>query len=277
MDMTEEKLVAYIDGELEADEREALADALSRDADAQARLELLKSGGRPFAEAFDTLLAAAPDEKLQAMFAGLVAQTQDGRSEAPKPGDGNVVPLRPKQPSTGTPLWRMAAAAAILAFVFSGGLITGGLFNQPQQVAEQQAGWREAAAQYVALFSRETLQGMPADESQRRENLARVETALGLDLPDRRIADPELSFEGTQLLQLEGRPLAQISYLDGQQKPVVLCIIRTEMPAAGPASEIRQGLNVVHWVADGYGYMVIGDVPDSELKQIADRFRTQFS
>jgi len=36
-------------------------------------------------------------------------------------------------------------------------------------------------------------------------------------------------------------------------------------------------LNIVHWVEGGYGYMVIGDVPEDELNRIAERFRTQFS
>ncbi|HKJ62520.1 MAG TPA: hypothetical protein VKA94_11110 [Hyphomicrobiales bacterium] len=286
MNLSNEMLVAYIDGELDASESTALADALANDPDARARLESLKSGGRPFAEAFDAMLHAAPDDTLQAMFADMVAQTSGGLINgrvSDRPADETVVPFhRPapaqSQQARSTPLWQMAAAAAVLALVFTGGLISGGIFNEPQRVAEQMPGWREAAARYVALFSKETLEYMPSNVAERRANLAEAESVLGLQLTENRIADPDLDFQGTQLLNFNGKPLVQIAYLHGGQKPVALCIIAaaTNEPAP-PANETRQGLNIVHWVEGGYGYMVIGDVPEDELNRIAERFRTQFS
>jgi anti-sigma factor RsiW len=277
--LSDEKLVAYLDGELSAADEAAVAEALSQDAEARERLELLRRGGRPFGEAFDLLLHAAPDEKLQAMFAELLGKNgAAGVAAAPPDGGGdNVVSLRPQRDAGRTPLWRMAAAAAILALVFTGGLATGGFFDEPAQIVGEKPGWREAAARYVALFSRETLEGMPADTQQRRANLQRIETALGLPLPGDRIVNPELAFQGTQLLQLEGKALAQISYLYDGSRPVALCIIRTANPAAAPARETRHGLNIVHWVANGYGFMVIGDVPEGDLERIAQTFQAQFS
>jgi anti-sigma factor RsiW len=286
MNLSDEKLVAYIDGELDASESAALSDALANDAAARERLETLKGGGRAFAEAFDAMLNAAPDDKLQAMFAGLVAQTSGGQVNGSASGeassDETVVPFRqPTKPqpqqARHTPLWRMAAAAVLLAAVFAGGVISGGILNEPQQVAEQAPGWREAAARYVALFSKETLEGMPAYSAEKRVNLAKAENALGLELTESRVTAPDLDFRGTQLLNFNGKPLAQIAYLHDGQKPVALCIIKTADETAPPENESRHGLNVVHWVEGGYGYMVIGDVPEDELNRIAERFRTQFS
>jgi anti-sigma factor RsiW len=285
MNLSDEKLVAYLDGELDASESAALSNALVRDAAARGRLETLKGGGRAFAEAFDAMLAAAPDDKLQAMFAGLVAQTSGGtinRSASDEAPAGETVvpfrqPVKPQpQQARHTPLWRMAAAAVLLAAVFAGGVISGGILNEPQQVAEA-PGWREAAARYVALFSKETLEGMPAYSVEKRANLAKAEDALGLQLTESRLSAPDLDFRGTQLLNFNGKPLAQIAYLHGE-KPVALCIIAAANgePAA-PANETRHGLNIVHWAAGGYGYMLIGDVPEDELSRIAERFRSQFS
>ena len=62
-----------------------------------------------------------------------------------------------------------------------------------------------------------------------------------------------LDFRGTQLLQLEGRPIAQIAFQSETGKPVAICIIKTPRPAEEPTTDRRQGLNIVHWVADGYG------------------------
>ncbi len=274
-EISDAQLVAYIDGELSADEYEGMAKALSHNSEARERLERLKLGGRPFGEAFDLLLGAAPGDKLQAMFADLIAK-QAGPSREVDSGE-NVVPFRKRSAPAGAPLWQLAAAAAVLALVFTGGLFAGGFFDASQQTAQQKPGWREAAARYVALFSKETLAGMPADRETRQLNLQRVATALGLDLSDEKITNTALSFQGTQLLQLEGKPLAQISYLYGDNAPVALCIIKTANPAQAPAEEKRHGLNVVHWVAGGYGFMVIGKVPESTLRQISDTFRARFS
>lgn len=280
IDLSNEKLVAYIDGEVSASERDLMGRALLRDAKARERLEILSSGNRPFAEAFDLLLKAAPDDRLQAMFADIL-----GRGASPAMSrsvldstDKTVVPMRPRREAkSGPALWQMAMAAAILALVFAGGLFAGGLFDKPQQIAEQKVGWREAAARYVSLFSKATLEGMPTDPHQRQANLEQIESSLGLSLSAERIANASLSFEGSQLLQLEGKPLAQITYLRNGSTPVALCITRTATPSAGPAAEQRHGLNVVHWVANGYGFMVIGKLPESDLAQIAADFRGRFS
>jgi anti-sigma factor RsiW len=274
IDLSNERLVAYIDGEVSASERDLMDRALQRDAKARERLNILSLGNRPFSEAFDLLLQAAPEDRLQAMFADIV-----GRGASPVPGseDNTVVPLRSRRPArSGFALWQMAAAAAILALVFAGGMFAGGLFEDRQQVAEK-VGWREAAARYVSLFSKETLEGMPTDPQQRQANLKQIETSLGLSLSGERIASASLSFEGSQLLQIEGKPLAQIAYLRDGRTPVALCITRTAMPTAGPATEQRYGLNVVHWVANGYGFMVLGKVPESDLAKIAADFRSRFS
>ncbi len=278
--LSDEKLVAYIDGELSASEMESVAEALSQNTEARERLAVLERGGRAFGEAFDLLLEAAPEDKLHSVYAELIGKT--GTAE-PAPGagmgdqEGNVVSLQPRRAGGGTPFWRMAAAAVILALVFAGGLMTGGFFKEQGQTVAEEPGWVEAVAGYVALFSEATLEGMPSDPQQRQANLERIETALGLPLSTDKITAPDLSFRGTQLLQLKGKPLAQISYLYGGKTPVALCIIRSSNPAAAPAKETRHGLNVVHWVKGGYGYMVIGDMPDAELDRIAQTFEARFS
>ena len=279
IDLSDERLVAYIDGELSVSEREALAVALSRNAEARERLALLKQGDRSFAEAFDLLLDAAPEDRLRAMYADLVAKSgaRTPLGEATGGAGETVVPFRPRKPAGAALVWMIAVAAALLALVFTGGLYTGGFFTAPIEVSDRNLAWREAAARYVALFSRETLEGMPADPQQRDANLERAQTALGLPLSRDKIADPALSFRGTQLLQLDGKPLAQIAYLYDGRTPVALCIIRSSKPQAAPEREKRHGLNIVHWIEGGYGFMVIGDVPEPELARIAQTFVARFS
>lgn len=279
VDLSDEKLVAYIDGELDASEQQLVAEALMHNAPARDRLGLLKQGGRDFRMAFDTLLKAAPEERLNGIYADVLSGKVTSRAHDFAGGADNVVPLRGKGRSGGAGFWRMAAAAAILLFVFAGGMLTGGAFRQPgTDIAEApgKPGWREAAARYVALFSKDTLAGLPSDPGQRQANLHSVETALGLKLEGETIAMATLEFQGTQLLSLDGKPLAQIAYLHGDT-PVALCITRTQNQSAPAASEVRHGLNIVHWVANGYGYMVIGAVPGADLSRIAREFQARLS
>ncbi len=270
-EITDAQLVAYLDGELSAADLDGVAKALAHSPDARARLERLRLGGRPFRTAFGLLAQASPDVELQAMFADLVASQAHSQ---PLAGGDTVVPFQRRNGRGGAPFWQTAAAAAVLAFVFAGGLFAGGFFTGARQ---QTQGWREEAAGYVALFSKDTLAGMPSGQDARQRNLQLVAAKLGLDLSPEKIASPELSFQGTQLLQFEGKPLVQISYLYGGDEPVALCIIPSSKPAQAAAEEKRHGLNIVHWIEGGYGFMVVGNVPKPALRQISETFRARFS
>src|SRR5271167_3066850 len=74
------RLVAYIDGELDKDERAAIEERLTTDADLRARLMRLREGDRPFVAAFAALLERAPVERLQASLAEHVAREERRRT-----------------------------------------------------------------------------------------------------------------------------------------------------------------------------------------------------
>jgi anti-sigma factor RsiW len=275
-EVSDVRLVAYLDGELPPADRAAVARALEQNAELRQRLEFLDSGGRPFTSAFDLLLEAAPDQRLQAMFADLL---NGQAAPAAPPADEKVVPLR-RSPSTRTrPVWQMAAAASIALTMFGVGIVAGVVLKpEPTVTVSATRDWMEAVAQYVSLFSEQTLAGMPGDSAAREAGLRRVSTALGLDISHEKLASlPALDFRGTQLLQLEGRPLAQIAFMSDTGKPVAICIIKTPKPAEPPSPERRHGLNLVHWVANGYGFMVIGDVPQESLRRIYAETFARFS
>jgi anti-sigma factor RsiW len=274
-EVSDARLVAYLDNELPPADRAAIARALEQNAELRQRLEFLDSGGRPFSSAFDLLLEAAPDQRLQAMFADLL----NGQPAPATPADEKVVPLRRSPPARTRLIWQMAAAASIAVTMFGVGIVTGVVLKpEPTVTVDATRNWMEAVAQYVSLFSEQTLAGMPADPAAREAGLRRVSTALGLDISREKLASlPTLDFRGTQLLQLEGKPLAQIAFISDTGKPVAICIIKTTKPAEAPSPERRYGLNLVHWVANGYGFMVIGDVPQESLRRIYAETVARFS
>ena len=281
--ISDDRLVAYIDGELSSDERAAVAHALEQNPQLRERLDVLESGGRPFAEAFDLLLEAAPDARLQAMFAGLI----DSPAERPaQEQEDKVLPFRrSRAPAGGTqPIWKIAMAASLVLTVFGGGVITGALVSR--EPASQRVdvsldpatrNWMEAVAQYVSLFTEQTLAGMPADAPSRDAGLRRVSTALGINLSHEKLALPTLAFRGTQLLQLDGKPLAQIAFMSDSGKPVAICIIKTPRAPEAASADRKLGLNIVHWIANGYGFMVIGDVPADALQRISQEAKARLS
>jgi anti-sigma factor RsiW len=263
-------LVAYLDEELDAFEKHMIAQKLEQDAALKERLSFLKRGERLFGQAFDLLLDAAPDEKLQSMFSAIIAGDKNGTSS-----DTQKTPNIMPRPREARQLWRIAATVILAAAAFAGGMFADFLLR-PDQRIQQTRGWREAVAQYVSLFSPATLEGMPVERTAQAENLSRISVALGLNLTVEKVAVPSLSFKGTQLLQLDGKPIAQIAYLKDGRVPVTFCIIKSAQPVQAVAMETRHGLNIQHWTAGGYGFMVIGDAPPNELTEIAGSLRARF-
>ena len=54
-------------------------------------------------------------------------------------------------------------------------------------------------------------------------------------------------------------------------------LIKSGKLAHGVMSERREGLNIVHWRSKDFGFMVIGDMPDKELGEIARKLKQQLS
>lgn len=267
----DEQLVAYLDGELPLDARGEVNRALATSAEARDRLEYLRTGDRPFAEALESLLDHAPMDRLVA-----------GLGIAPAPEQPEMV--LPSQSRGWVP---MAAAAAVLVALFGGFL--GGMvapdFDRPtdvalieedeaedeEEVAVAERGWRQAVADYQILFTSDSLTPYQGGDS----GLALANAALGIPL-DTIASDVDgLNFRRVQLLQFKDKVLVQVAYLSHTGKPVSFCVIASGKPQQAVEVEQRNGLGIVHWILAGYGFMVIGDVPDDELQVMASDLMTR--
>jgi anti-sigma factor RsiW len=74
-------LAAYIDGELDAEAHKAVDAALAADPATRTRLDALKAGNRPYKDAFQLVLDAAPTERLAANLARIAPR----RADSPPP------------------------------------------------------------------------------------------------------------------------------------------------------------------------------------------------
>jgi anti-sigma factor RsiW len=238
-------LAAHLDGELPRDQQALVVRALDSDPALRARRDLLASGGRPFAVAFDSLLPAMP-ERLKRDFALQVA----GQA---------AVPVGGRQLLDRRVLVAAAASAAILAPV---GFLLG------RRSRPDMENWREAVAQYHKLYSDRTLASIADNPPGGEQEIARVGGDLGLKLSLAWLDAPGIAYRRAQILSVDSVPLAQIALATPDGKALAYCIRRLDAPAQEPRLEHRAGLPVLHWIAGGYGFLVVGPVSGAAITRI---------
>ena len=258
------ELVAYLDGALDPAARAALEARLAADPALSARCDTLAAGALGSREGFDLLLAAAPSERLSAILAAAEAEAARAAGASPR----------------SRPWWPLAAAAAVL--LVAGGVLgfAAAWFLAPVPVVGAEAaapGWRAVVAEYLTLYTRDTLAVVPDNAVLRAEELAEVGGRLSLQLTPDKVSFPELELKRAQLFQFKGMPLAQIAYLSTDDGPVAFCIIANGKPDEPPAFEERLGQNIVFWTKGGRGYMVIGKLPRPTLEALAASLESRVS
>lgn len=269
--VTDAGLVTYLDGLLGAEDAGWLEREVKLDRALDARLDLLRRGDRPFAQAYDLLLREAPEKRLKQILK-LAAEPPPVAEPAPEP-----------EPARGTwGVWRMLAAAVALLAVFSAGLVASRFVPLPGELPQiarpaEMQGWRATVAYYQKLFVKETLANENRDAQAQAANLRAALSHVGLDLNVAKVSVAPLQFKRAAVLNFKGKSLVQVAYLFKGETPVSLCIIASGKPAQGVMAERREGLNIVHWRSGKHGFMVIGDVPHEDLNKIAQTLRQRLS
>jgi len=277
--VSDEDLVAYLDGLLEEEDTGRVEREVNMDRALAARLDLLRRGDRPFAQAYDLLLHEAPNKRLKQILK-LVKEPPPPPAAEPEPEPPvQVMQTVDKEPWRG---WRVLAGAAALLAVFAGGLVTSRFVPLPGELPQiarkaEVQGWRATVAYYQTLFVKETLENENRDAQAQSANLRTALSYVGLDLSVEKVSLSLLHFKRAAVLNFKGKPLVQVAYLFKGGTPVSLCIINSGKPAQGVMAERREGLNIVHWRNGKHGFMVIGDVPHEDLNAIAQTLRQQLS
>jgi hypothetical protein len=137
------------------------------------------------------------------------------------------------------------------------------------QSAETDGGWRASVAEYMALYTPQTLANLTADANSHRVQLSSVGQQLGLPLTPEAIALPGAEFRRAQILDYEGVLIGQLTYLDARHGPLALCITTAKTGSERLASEERMGLNVVYWSNGTHAFMLIGKNPFEDLQIMA--------
>ena len=259
------ELLSYLDGELSPADSVAIGQRIAADPEISARMDLLMKGGRPFRDAFAPLLNEAPIERRDAMLAGLIDRRHP---EAPR-----AAGLRR--------LWEGGLVAALALIALGAGLDRFVISPLATTVAsslfeDESASWRRAVAQYLTLYTRETLSVIPDTADTQRQELASLGSRLGLDLDPTRVAIPDMTLKRAEMFDYDGQVLAFLAYLDPKNGPVSLCIIAGAGHDAAPRVEHRRGMSVIYWSRSGHGFMLIGRGSLDDLQARAGLVASRF-
>ncbi|AVA20414.1 anti-sigma factor protein [Rhizobium sp. NXC24] len=252
---SDELLTAFIDGELGAAERDRIEELIASDAQVAERFDFLSRSDLPFREAFEPVLAAAPSARLNAMLA--------------------AIPSTSEQKKAASGVSRRGFLSAIAACLIAGVAIDRAAIGISHRLTKPEEGsdWRAVVAEYLSLYTPDTLSAPAGDRAEQAAQLSEVGAKLGLTLTPETIALPGVDFKRAQVLNYDSKPLAQIAYLDPESGPMALCIIPSSKGASAPDMENRRGMNVVYWSNATHAFMLIGHSPIDRMKALADGVR----
>lgn len=247
---SDEQLVAYLDDQLDTEQRNRIDAAIAEDSLLNLRLQWLARSSLPFKDAYDQVGRQAPVERLLSMLDSLPS---------------------PERPAMNR-RWFLAAAAGLVV----SGVVADRLFIGWQR-GRQQNNWRTLMADYMALHVPQTLDNLPADKAAQRAQLLTIDARLGLTLAPAKLALPHAQFKRAQILEYDGMPIAQMIWLDPAHGPLALCVTRSSSGSRPFALERRHELNIVYWTDLEHAWMLIGHNPAAELEDMARLLRTRIS
>ncbi|MBX5180724.1 anti-sigma factor [Rhizobium lentis] len=253
---SDEELTAFIDGELTTEERARIEAIVKEDESVAERLDFLARASLPFEPAFAPLLTEAPREKLEAMLAAIPAH--DGARSA-------SAPAATRRRFLG------ALAASLVAGIAIDRAVIG--IGRGFSAKDENSEWRAVVADYISLYTAETLAGPVPGRQDQAAQLASLDEKLRLSLSPEAVSLTGVDFKRALLLQYDGKPLAQIAYLDPETGPMALCIVKSDAGPKAPDLENRKGMNVVYWSNATHAFMLIGHATAGRMTAIADGVR----
>ena len=273
---SDEQLLAFLHGAADAGLQKRIEQALEDDETLQARLAGLDPYAAMVAESANTLLSAAPRDRLKQLGAAAAS----GRPPTTPASNAAQASTRWWWPLSPT------ALAALVLIVFVAGLIAGqglpGRDTPAEREEAQRSGpsaWIVAAVNYMKLNTLETFADERRDQAAVAANLESASGYLALDLSAVTQDTTPLYFQRSEILSAEGRPLVQLAYLHDSGTPVALY---AHLPTAEAATEVAHidgviggdidGLNLTYWQDSTYEYVLIGDLPMEELSALAEEF-----
>ena len=251
IDLSDELLMAYVDGQLDKPQTSVVAGLLREDPDLAVRVSRLQQTQAQLLDTFGALLREGASASARAK-----QKKRRGSASALFAGD-----------------WKAAGVAAALVFIGAGVGLTGAYLNgmmvlQGKEVAQlPPTNWPGDIAEFHAFFSDDAMR--VSAESQTNPEMIGFQLSQafeGVSLPD--FQEQGLNLARGQMLNYRGNKVMQLAYL-GKKQPLVALYISTgglDMPM----SPGRFGdLNTISWSANERRYVLAGKIPHQPLQALA--------
>lgn len=267
---SDDRLVAYLDGELAPAEQREVEAWLDTDPAARDQLAALALSAKLVRRSFDEVLHEPLPERLIAAARGETSSQATGPEILPFERPGAV---------KRSPLWRrwqvgLPVAASLFGLLAGGSAVylgiekfapadTAGALRRPALEATIANDlWLDNAAGYFKLFVNAG-ENAPVDipaTGDTREALQKISQSLPqqVRLPD--LKPWGLNFHGVRLIIVDGRPAAQLTYTTDNKAigPLVLIIGSSNQPDISPTFDRRQEVNLIYWRHQGRAYALVG-------------------
>jgi len=240
-------LMAYADGELDAQAAAEVEAALAADPALAARVAMFIESAELMREAMGTPEPVAIPQALERQIRRAVWTTRAKSS------------MRLALPM----------AAAIAGFVIGGAnisFVTGWLGDG--SVAQAQAVLHEVA-EYHAVFVRETehLVEVPASRRDHIEAWLGQRVGYPLHVPD--LSARGLTFQGARLLAVAGRPVAQLMYENAKGERVALCVTEMDHAAGTLVHMTQHGFDLYAKGAGGHLFIIAAPAASDVARQLS--------
>jgi len=264
--LSDETLIAYLDGELEESLRAEITDQLERDSELRLRAQRLSESA--------SLLRSALDEVLREPVPQRLIAAARGESQT-------VVSIAAfvRRAVSGQRRWWIGvpAAASLVGLLIGGGV---GYFAGDQQGTAAQVAqadlapgsWLDSIAGYHKLFvnagpNDTDLADVPPDDNVRKGSQKLP--------PDFRLPNLKpwgLTFQGARFLIVEGRPATQLFYTTDNKAlgPLTVVVGTSSKPDIAPTFDHRDDLNLLYWRHHGHSYALVGTANIGYLWNIAN-------
>lgn len=270
--LDDDRMVAYLDGELDERDYAEVEAALAADAEARARLVVLSETTALVRRAFDDVLHEPVPARL---LAAALGETQSSKTDSNVVAFAKPASLRDRVGARVNrhPWASFAVAASILGLVIGtpiGYLFAGGSPDDGSaQVASATPSWLDTLAGYHNLFiasadgAENAVFDVPAGSEKK-------DLPVDIRVPDLKPYD--LVFHGARRIVLDGKPAYQFFYggADHHKPAITVFVTSTSRPELTPTFERRDGVNLIYWRHLGHGYAIAGQADKGTMSSLAN-------
>ena len=273
---SDETLIAYLDGELDADARSEVESWLEADAELRDRVAALAASAEALRAAFEPVLHEPVPERLLAAARGTPVASAEivAFKKAPTP-----------RPLMQRPWARFAMAAGVAGLLIGGGLgyyATSGYDESTKTAAVASAAaanWLDNIAGYHKMLisaggNDQALVDVPPDPNDPNR---KVVQKLPSDFKLPNLKPWGLDFQGARYLVVGGQPATQLFYTTDNKKlgPLTVVIGATSQPDIAPTFDRRGDLNMLYWRHHGHAYALVGTADIGYLWNISNDIEYQ--